>query len=106
MQFYSDPARENDTYALPDCEVFELTAVEAAALDQDLVYEYTKKHKYRLAGFNSRDRDSMLTAIAEENNIQGGWFYWYCIPGCLPESAPFGPYASADAAIAACREDI
>ena len=23
-----------------------------------------------------------------------GWYYWYCFPGCLPDSDPFGPFAS------------
>ena len=21
-----------------------------------------------------------------------GWYCWYCLPGCIPESEPFGPY--------------
>lgn len=21
-----------------------------------------------------------------------GWFYWFCMPGCLPDSEPFGPF--------------
>ena len=33
MQFYSDPNRENDPYALPDCEVFCLTSLEARQFD-------------------------------------------------------------------------
>ncbi len=23
-----------------------------------------------------------------------GWFYWFCFPGCLPDSDPVGPFAS------------
>jgi hypothetical protein len=23
-----------------------------------------------------------------------GWYYWTCLPGCLPDSEPFGPHAS------------
>ncbi len=21
-----------------------------------------------------------------------GWFFWFCLPGCLPDSEPFGPF--------------
>ena len=23
-----------------------------------------------------------------------GWFYWFCLPGCLPDSDPHGPFAT------------
>ena len=23
-----------------------------------------------------------------------GWYFWTCLPGCLPDSDPFGPYKS------------
>ena len=23
-----------------------------------------------------------------------GWYYWYCQPGCLPDSEPIGPFDS------------
>jgi len=31
------------------------------------------------------------------------WYYWYCVPGCLPSSECFGPYQSEQAAIDAAR---
>ena len=34
-----------------------------------------------------------------------GWFYWYCFPGCLPDSEPVGPFASEAEAIAAAQEE-
>lgn len=33
-----------------------------------------------------------------------GFYYQYCFPGCLPESEPFGPFASASEALADARE--
>jgi hypothetical protein len=92
MQAYSDPS------ALPDVEVFQLTAAEVAELDEDTLFEYSRKHEFRLASMNSRVRDAMIDAIVADLGIDGGWFYWYCFPGCMPESRPFGPYKSADAA--------
>jgi len=37
MQAYSNPNRANDAYSLPDVEVFQLTAAECAAMDEELV---------------------------------------------------------------------
>jgi hypothetical protein len=105
VQFYSNPERASDTYAMPDCEVFELTAREVAEQDDDLIYEYMKRHEFRLAAMNSRDRDKMFDAMIEEEGITGGWFYWYCFPGCLPEGFPIGPYKDHKAAIKACQEE-
>lgn len=34
-----------------------------------------------------------------------GWYWWYCHPGCLPDSEPYGPYISAQAAQEAANED-
>ncbi len=33
-----------------------------------------------------------------------GWFYWFCFPGCLPDSEPFGPFATEDEALDDARE--
>lgn len=86
-QAYSDPARKHDPYALPDIEVFQLTAEEAAELDEDMVYEYLKQ--YPLATMNSRDLDKLFTAMVEQEGIRGGWF-WHC----LPDGPPTGPFDS------------
>jgi hypothetical protein len=105
MRFYSTPSREMETYALPDCEVFQLTAAEVAEQDEDLIYEYGRRHEFRLWSMNSATREKMIDAIIEEQGITGGWFYWFCFPGCLPDSQPMGPFASRDEAIEACRDE-
>lgn len=28
----------------------------------------------------------------DEGPIGPGWFYWCCLPGCLPEGDPIGPF--------------
>lgn len=103
-QHYSDPEREYDPYALPDIEVFQLTAHEVAERDDDLVHEYLKRHEFRLATMNSRTRERMLDAMVEKEGITGGWFYWYCFPGCMPDSNAMGPYATHAEALEATRE--
>lgn len=98
MQTYSNPERENEETALPDVEVFQLTAEEIAARDEDAVNEFMKRKEFRLAGFNSRDREAMLEAMVQELGITGGWFWWSCFPGCLPDSEPMGPFTTRDEA--------
>ena len=68
MQFYYEPERESEPYALPDAETFYVTAMEAH--------------------YNGENRDH-----ADEYTVtEPGWYYWSCFPGCLPDSPPFGPY--------------
>jgi len=98
MQVYSDPSRENEKWALPDVEVFQLTARECAEMDQDRVREWMRKHEYRLASMNGKVQEKMFDAMIEQECIEGGWFFHYCFPGCLPDSDPFGPYPTAQAA--------
>jgi hypothetical protein len=104
-QHYSDPARADDEHALPDLEVFQLTAREVAEQDEDLIWEYVKRHEFRLASMNSRTREAMFDSIVEEQGITGGWFYWYCFPGCMPDSSAMGPYESHAAALEAAQEE-
>jgi hypothetical protein len=47
----------------------------------------------------------MLETMVDEQGIEGGWFYWYCFPGCLPDSEAFGPYKSYAEALAAAGEE-
>jgi len=106
MQFYTDTKRESDPHSLPDAEVFQLTATEAAAYDEDLVYEYSKRHEFRFCSMNGKIREAMMDAIVEEQGITGGWFYWYCSPGCLPDSTQVGPFGSQKEAIDDARKNI
>jgi hypothetical protein len=39
-----------------------------------------------------------------EQPYEDGWYYWYCQPGCLPDSEPVGPYDSEEDAILNCLE--
>ena len=74
-QEYSNPKRAKDAYSLPDIEVFHLTAQEAAVA---------------LAG--------------EEGGTEGGWFWWPCFPGCIPDGPAIGPFKTRAEAIADARE--
>jgi len=34
-----------------------------------------------------------------------GYYYWFCFTGCLPDSAPVGPFDTRDEALAHAREN-
>jgi hypothetical protein len=104
-QHYSDQNREAEEHALPDLETFELDAREAAALDDDMAWEYTKRPEFRLATMDSKVREEMFATMIEEQGITGGWFYWFCFPGCLPDGPPFGPFESERDALRDARDN-
>lgn len=84
MQFYIDESRENETYSLPDGEVFWADAGEWGV----------DRHGERC---EPTDDD------CEELN-EAGFYWWACFPGCLPDSDPTGPFATEAEAIAHARE--
>lgn len=105
MQAYSDPKRASDPYSLPDVEVFQLSASEVAAMDEDLVWEYMKRPQFKLASMNSKVCESMLDAMVEEEGIEGGWFWWSCFPGCMPDGPASGPFKTHAEALAEAQEN-
>jgi hypothetical protein len=103
-QHYSNPQREADPHALPDLEIFQFTAREVAEQDGEMVDEYMRRPEFRLASMNSRV-EAMFDAMIEEEGITGGWFYWYCFPGCMPDSDAIGPFESRAEALKAALDD-
>ena len=81
MQAYSNPKRESDPHALPDVEVFYMTANEA------------------LEHFGDDTEDGL------PGPELAGWYWWTCFPGCLPDSEPVGPFATEDEALADAQQD-
>jgi hypothetical protein len=102
MQAYSNPERESDPHALPDIEVFELTAEEAVQQDEDLMWQAMKQ--FPLATMNSRERDKAIAWAIEESGTTGGWFWWACFPGCLPDGTAIGPFKTRKQALKDARD--
>jgi hypothetical protein len=102
MQAYSNPKRESDPYSLPDVEVFELTAEEAVQQDEDLMWEASKR--FPLMHMNSRERDKAIAWAIEESSTNGGWFWWTCLPGCLPDGPASGPFNTRKLALEDAQE--
>ena len=79
-QSYSDPTRESDPYALPDVEVFYVSQLEVNDNLENLDH-------------------------ADENIItEAGWYWWSCFPGCMPDSDPFGAFATEAEALEDAQE--
>ena len=104
MQAYSNPDRESDPHALPDIEVFELTAEEAVEQDEDLMWKAGKQ--FPLMHMNSRDREKAIDWAVKESQATGGWFWWSCFPGCLPDGPAMGPFTTKQEALADAMQDL
>jgi hypothetical protein len=65
-----------------------------------MIYDYIHRHEFRLACLNSKARDEMFDAMIKEEGIHGGWFYWYCFPGCMPDGDMYGPFPTYEEALA------
>ena len=75
-QYYSDPSREDYPYALPDVEVFYAAEGELQRCD-----------------------------CCDDEPSGEGWYWWTCFPGCLPDGAPEGPFATKAEAVRAMRDE-
>lgn len=75
-QFYSDQSRESEPTSLPDSEVFFLDGTDPEWCDPE--------DPHRL--------------------LEAGWYWQTCLPGCLPDSDPIGPFETEEEAIADCRD--
>lgn len=82
-QYYSDPTREHDTYALPDVEVF---------YSSDMPCEEC-------------DACDACDACDGTGHKPAGYYYWYCFPGCMPEGGAWGPYDTENEAVEAMRDE-
>ena len=41
------------------------------------------------------------------DDLDQGWYWWHCWPGCLPDCDPIGPFASEEEArLDASRDEI
>ena len=83
-QAYSNPNRENDSYSLPDIEVFEVSEEEAA-------------ENRRKVNIDHESDEGLLTSA--------GWYWWPCFPGCLPDGDPEGPFDTEEEATLDAQDD-
>ncbi len=93
MLAYSDPTREADTRSLPDVELFHNSQQDFIRSDPCTV-QGTRLADAMQDGF---DR---FTAAAD----LAGWYWWSCLPGCMPDSDPFGPFDTEALALADAQD--
>ncbi len=95
MQAYSDETRESSPYSLPDVEVFYVSANEFASAPFD-----TWQGSYMADAMDAFPEHDMQAA-----EDCAGWYYWFCFPGCLPDSDPIGPFETEQQALDDAREN-
>lgn len=91
MQAYSNPDRENEPTALPDVEVFYVGKSDFLNAEKDS-WQYDALWDYA-ADNEATPRDVCAVALS-------GYYYWFCFPGCLPDSDPSGPFKTEVEALA------
>ena len=77
MQAYSNPQRESNPHALPDIEVF-----------------YMSANEIRVCSWFDDDG----------NDLESGYYWQSCFPGCIPDSEPMGPFATKEEALADAQD--
>ena len=91
-QAYSDQSRELDEHVLPNIAVFYMN-----------VFDFvTASHNTWMA---ERTMDLDPTNSEEHPASLAGWYYWYCLPGCLPDSEAIGPFTSEKDALVDAQKD-
>lgn len=83
-QHYSDPSRAEETYSLPDVETFEVGAWTPA---EECPHCFACDETY-----------------GDHNENCFGFYWQSCFPGCLPDSDPFGPFATEAEAVADAQD--
>jgi hypothetical protein len=103
-QYYSDPEREDDAYTLPDVEIFYMTAEEFLDANEDTwMAERVAETIGPMGDYDGTDdyTEKVRKTAAEFS----GWYYWFCSPGCLPDSEAVGPFKSRREALEDAREN-
>lgn len=43
--------------------------------------------------------DTYTDNDGDQHQLEPGWYWWACFPGCLPDGEPSGPFATEQEAI-------
>ena len=112
MQAYSNPKKASDPYALPDLSILEERVWDVNCQCGDYLIPWPSD----LAHTIDPDTGEEVTACrcpscsklapAKPDGPNGGrigYFWSYCFPGCLPDSDWYGPFETAEEALADAR---
>lgn len=78
--YYLDPARADLHTSLPDLEVW---------------YVDNSQEWFKDEGIS----------LDVEKILEKGWYWWSCLPGCLPDGDPCGPFDTEREALADARDN-
>lgn len=92
MQIYSNPSRASLPHALPDVEVFLVTTNKFLHATKD-TWQYVMLREQCGPGPDAIE-------LAQQASSLAGWYYWFCLPGCMPECDPIGSFKTQAEAIA------
>jgi hypothetical protein len=97
-QEYSDPTRASDPYSLPDVEVWEDVTweIDCTCGTYDVPASHCQNDRHGTCPSCGAEERPIL-----RENARKSWWYWYCFPGCMPDSEVNGPFDSE----AEARED-
>ena len=93
-QEYSNPARESEPTALPNVELWDSHYVDCPECGKTVLY-----NNARSAACPECDR---VFPVSSTDPV--GWFYWFCFPGCMPDSDWVGPFDTRKEALADAQE--
>lgn len=99
-QHYSNPNRAEDRYSLPDVETFRAKHADCPFCTSTIVQDGCGE--WHCDSCNDGRRNQGVTPA----DVQTGWFYWFCFPGCMPDSEPVGPFATEAEALADARDGM
>jgi hypothetical protein len=100
MQAYSDPKRASDPHALPDIEVWSDRDVEITCACGVYTVAYDRAFATDTVSCPSCEDEAEESKILDSYS----WWWWSCLPGCMPDSDPMGPFATEAEALADAQE--
>lgn len=98
-QFYFDVDREHSPYALPDGEVF-------YAEEGDWWYKNDQRVDEPSCSCKEEESEEKCVLCEGAEPCGAGFYWWSCLPGCLPDSDPHGPFDTEEEAIEDARGDF
>lgn len=53
---------------------------------------------FKVNASEANDKDSVFWNSDDDETRGPGWYFWWSMPGCMPDSDAFGPYPTMDEA--------
>jgi hypothetical protein len=97
---YLNPDDADNPYRLPNIEVFAANYGECENCRKLYIGAVLQKGQRVSCTERECREDEHTIALSKV-----GWFYWYCVPGCLPDGEAEGPFDTEELALADARRD-